>query len=292
MARKLILKAGGERTTLLEAEEATTIAERFATELAENEDASVLAVDLSCRSWSDGAIDVILPFLRSVSKDVKILNLDDCIAGRLTEVGLSVMEKLANTFQESNLIEISLNANAMGPRGLVRVKPLFEGSNLQRLYLCNDGLSAESMEILNEIVLADNGRIAKSLTDLQLDQNMIGVEGAKLVGEFVSECTKLKKFTYVGCRPEPDGTLAICEGLFAMTEKTENPVLCHLDLDDCTIGSGDEDAVAPLSKALSKCRQLCYLSMRGGDLENEGLRRVVAALMESQASLTHLFLGM
>jgi hypothetical protein len=289
---RLILRAGGEREILLEAEEAATIANRFATELAENVGASVHAIDLSGRSWSDGAIDAILPFLRSVSRDVKILNLDDCIAIRATEVGLSVMGKLANAFRESNLIQISLNSNAMGLRGLVRVQPLFEGSNLQQLYLINNGLSAEAMKILNQIVLADNGRIAKSLTVLQLDRSMCGKEGAELVGAFVSECTKLTKFTYVGCRPEPVGTLAICEGLFAMTEKTENPVLWHLDLEDCTIGSGVDDAVEPLSKALSKCRQLCYLNMGSGDLENEGLQRVVAALMESQARLTHLFLGM
>ena len=290
MPTKIILKAGGKRTVVLRAEEASAIVARFTQELARHPDQVVHAFDLSCRSWTKEAIEILAPFLKQHDAAVSCANLDDIIAGRMTDEGLAVTEQLAQAFADSKLIEVSMNDNAMGPRGLSRINLLFN-SPLQRLSFSNCGLSEESMKMLKDAVLGNDGRIAKSLTDLVLDKNMIGKEGSKLVGDFLKSCKQLQYFSYAGCRPEREGSKAICEGIRSLTQDNESVRLRYLNLDDCTIGDSEDDAVQPLSEALAKCPQLRYLNLRSGDTEIGGLEMLVGSLQESGAQLTHLDLG-
>lgn len=289
MSNKIILYVGGKRSAV-ESAEAESIVERFKRESNGN---SVHKVDLSCRQWKRESIDKLAEFLEEHSKSVRYVNLADVIAGLMTEEGLGVTEKLSETFKESNLIEIDLSDNAMGPRGLLRVESLFTNSSLQRLYLSNCGLSAESMGMLNTYLSNDDERIANSLTDLVLDKNMIGVGGAKTVSEFLARCKNLEYFSYNGCRPEEEGTKFICQGLVASTNKNSSPALRRLDLEDCTFGTGedDTDAILPLSEALARCSQLRHLNITDGSLEVDGLKLLVNALTQSKAKLTHLYLG-
>ena len=277
---------------VIQAEQAQEIIDRFRADIASTEGAKLHALDLSCRSWTREAIDVLEPFLKEYGSTLTIVNLDDCIAGRMTDEGLEVMERLARAFSQSpGLIEIGLNDNAMGPRGLIRIEPMLQNISLQRLYLSNCGLSAESMEMLKTSVLANDGRIAKALRELVLDKNMMGIEGAQQVGEFLKHCKNMEYFSYAGCRPQPEGTKSICEGILGSTQDNPKPSYRHLNLDDCTIGESEDDAVGPLSQALKKCSQLSFLSMRSGDLEADGMTMIVDALLESGAHLTDLYLG-
>jgi Ran GTPase-activating protein (RanGAP) involved in mRNA processing and transport len=290
MPTRITLNAGGKRTDVLRAVEARAIVARFTQELARHPDQVAHVFDLSCRSWTIEAIEILAPFLEENGKKVCCANLDDIIAGRMTDEGLAVTERLAQAFANSKLIEVSMNDNAMGPRGLSRINLLFN-SPLQRLYFSNCGLSEESMKMLKDAVLGNDGRIAKSLTDLVLDKNMIGKEGAKLVGDFLKSCRKLQYFSYAGCRPEREGSKAICEGIRDLTQDNDSVRLRHLNLDDCTIGDSEDDAVQPLSEALTKCPQLRYFNLRSGDAEIGGLEMLVRGLQASGAQLTHLDLG-
>jgi Ran GTPase-activating protein 1 len=284
---KISLFVGGKRSSL-DAKGAKDIVERFKRESNGKE---VIKVDLSCRSLKNEAIDQIEPFLQTIAKSVRFVDLADIIAGLMTDEGLQVTERLAKIFEASNLLDIDLSDNAMGPRGLLRVESLFSNSHLQRLYLSNCGLSAESMEMLKISVLKDDGRIAKSLTDLVLDKNMIGVEGAKLVGELLAHCKNLEYFSYNGCRPISDGTTYLCEGIRGLVQDC-TPVLRRIDMEDCTFGEGEEeDAIVPFCEALKKCHQLSQLNMKDGELGVAGLELLVGALNTSKAKLTHLYLG-
>jgi Ran GTPase-activating protein 1 len=283
---KITLFVGGKRSAVLSAE-AKTIVERFELESEGNE---VYKIDMSCRSWKKEAIDQLEPFLKKIAKSVRFVDLADIIAGLMTDEGLHVTKTLAKVFEASDLVEIDLSDNAMGPRGLLRVGSLFTNSNLERLYLSNCGLSAESMGMLKTFFLDDNGRIAKALTELVLDKNMIGVEGAKLVGEFLPHCKNLEYFSYNGCRPIKEGTKHLCEGIDGLATDCQ-PVLRRIDMEDCTFGSGEDDAIFPFSKALKKCHQLQNLNMKDGDLEQNGLELLVGALKTARVKLTHLYLG-
>jgi hypothetical protein len=290
---KVVLKAGGIRTNLLAAEESTEIVSRFAKQI--SVDGSVpFAIDLSCRSWGKEAVAVLVEFFlnNNVSQNVVFLNLADCIASRPTDEGLEVMQQLATALADSSkLIEIDLSDNAMGPRGLSPVKALLDNHSIERLYLSNCGFSFESMEFLRDSIQLNDGQMAKSLTELILDRNMIGVDGAKVVGDFLKDCQNLQLFSYAGCRPGPKGTKAICDGIEGLA--AEGSQLRHIDLDDCSLGQGQEndDAVLPLSRALKNSPQLTFLSMRDGDLGVTGVELVVEALLESKAKLVHLVLG-
>lgn len=74
--------------------------------------------------------------------------------------------------------------------------------------------------------------------------------------------------------------------IHALTQDNESVRLRHLNLDDCTIGDSEDDAVQPLPEALAKCPQLRYLNLRSG-----GLEILVGGLQASGAQLTHLDLG-
>ena len=200
------------------------------------------------------------------------------------------MESLAHAFSNSPLVELELSDNALGERGLTRLTPLLNGHSLQRIYLSNCGLSLASMETLRDAVLGNEGKMAKTLEEIVLDRNMIGVQGAAVVREFLKECTNLQLISYRGCRPDREGTKYICQALDELTAAGDSK-LRHIDMDDTTIGSDDDSGVVPLSKALSRSRWLTYLKIPDGGLQAEGMQMVADALQESDAKLTYLHLG-
>eukprot|EP00980_Cylindrotheca_fusiformis_P003190 scaffold721_cov131-Cylindrotheca_fusiformis.AAC.80 len=285
---KLALIVGGPRVAV-EREEAVSMNETFQRE---SQGRTVHKIDLSCRQWKRESLDVLVPLLQSVRDSVQFLNLADVIAGLNTEVGLGVTQLLAKLFEESDLLEINLSDNAMGPRGLKLSEAFFTNSSLRRLYLSNCGLSAESMTMLETYFLNDNGRIANSLTDLVLDRNMVGAKGAEIVGKFLPCLKNLQYFSFNGCRPDAEGTQFLCTGLMNLTKDSTHS-LCHIEMEDCTFGTGDEntDAVIPFCKSIEKCSQLQQLNVAEGMLEIDGLKLLVDALKKSKAKLTHLNLS-
>lgn len=283
------LIAGGERSSVT-VEEAQDILDRFRQESDSDE---VVSVDLSCRQWNQDALDVIEPFLKVIAGSVHTVKFDDIIAGLMTDEGLSVTEKLADVFLESKLTFVDLSDNAMGPRGLGRVGSLFANSYVESLFLNNCGLGEASMTQLTEYLTADDGRIAKSLRSLELDRNMIGVGGAKEVGNFLPLCTNLEHFSYNGCRPSKEGTSYICQGIYGLSLARPDIALTYISLEDCSFGDGsdEDDGIIAFSKGLQQCVNLRYLNMRDGAIETDGMALLVDALDASSAKLTHLMLG-
>lgn len=149
------------------------------------------------------------------------------------------------------------------------------------------------MDMLKTYFSNDDGRIANTLTELVLDKNMIGVEGAKTVGKFLPSLKKLEYFSYNGCRPTEEGTKYLCEGLFNLTKDSSSSSLQRIDMEDCTFGTGEdeEDAILPFSKTLTKCSQLRHLNITDGGLEVGGIQRLTSALTEAKTKLSHLNLG-
>jgi Ran GTPase-activating protein (RanGAP) involved in mRNA processing and transport len=175
----------------------------------------------------------------------------------------------------------------------VRSESLFTNSSLERLYLSNCGLPAEGMNMLNKYFSSGDGRIASTLTELVLDKNMIGVEGSKIVGEFLPTLKNLEYFSYNGCRPTEVGTKYVCDGLFNLTSGSSSSPLRRIEMEDCTFGDGEEesDAILPFSAALTKCSQLRHLNITDGGLEVGGIERLTSALTNARVRLSHLYLG-
>lgn len=278
------LYAGGKRERVQEGE-----AQRFVERWTREKGASnkVIRVDISCRSWAQPAFDIIRPFLETIAKDVKYAAFADIIASLLTEEGLAVTEALAKTFANAPLADLDLSDNAMGPRGLVLVEPMIVNAPLKRLYLRNCGLSFESMGLLKGWFTANDNRIANQLTDLVIDRNMFGEDGAKEVKEILAHCKRLEYFSCLGCRVRT-GAIHLAQGLEAMVEGTNHAALYRLDIDDCTF---DEEGCAAIANALGKCSRLTRLALPDAGCEIDGLKLIVDALTTSGAKLTHLDLG-
>lgn len=281
---KIPLVAGGKREKVTK-ERAEQLVARWTRE---TEDADgVCKVDISCLSWCKEAFDIIKPFLETISKDVKYAAFADIIAGLMTDEGLAVTEGVAQIFAKSPLIDIDLSDNAMGPRGLSRVESMIANAPLQRLYLGNCGLSYESMILLRDWVTADNNRIANSLEDLLLDRNMMGAEGAREVGEILSQCKNLKYFSYLGCRIQ-GGTIHLAHGLKNLVQNCQQPALCRLEIDDGNFGESESSAYVPLAEALESCTKMQRLELTDSHMELTGLTRVLEALTTAGVSMTHL----
>jgi Ran GTPase-activating protein (RanGAP) involved in mRNA processing and transport len=291
----IVLNVPGDRDVRISQVEAMEIVARW---LEQGEGSIIRAVDLSGRSWSTEASQVVSSFLsnRVSSAIITSVSLADCIAGLNAEEGRYVLALLTKPFASSKLIDINLRDNSLGWIGMGCIKPLFYGANrLQSLDLSNCGLGSDSMKLLKSIILADGGRIASSLTKIILDRNAIGPNGSKHVGAFLSQCRKLQTFSFAGCNAETSGTKRICQALLRITGGQDplrrNSKLLHLDLSDNSIGRFDSDPIVPLCYAITNCKQLRYLNLSGGDLLPDGLMNVLTALVFSKTWLTDLNLG-
>jgi Ran GTPase-activating protein (RanGAP) involved in mRNA processing and transport len=175
---------------------------------------------------------------------------------------------------------------------LERAQAFFANSSLRRLFLSNCGLSAEGMTMLNTYFMNDDGRVANTLRELVLDRNMVGADGAEIVGEFLPSLKNLEYFSFNGCRPKTEGTLFLSKGLMNLTKGSDHS-LRRIDMEDCTFGEGEEDtdAIFPLCKAIARCSQLQSLNIADGALEISGIKLLVSALEEGGAKLTQLNLS-
>lgn len=289
---EITLKAGGERTKVEEAE-AKEIAERFQTEIGNQDNAVVTTVDLSCRAWPRPSLECLRPVLTQVVATVTTLKIDDIIASLPTEEGLQSLEFFADVFSSSNVVEIDLADNALGSRGDQVLLPLFRLPSLAQLSLENCGMSKEVTESL--LTSISN----KPLTHLKLGRNQIGPEGAAHVQSLIAECPTLEAFYYNGCRPLKQGTRFILQGLATMAEAIPTTALVELNFHDCTFGD-DEDAdeenasaIDNLTLVLLKSPSLKILNLQDGEIGAEGLESILQALVNSGAAqgLVSLALG-
>lgn len=287
MTKKITLTAGGARAgvTIAGAQE---MLDGFERTVNRYDDAVVHTLNLSCKQWPRESLEVLRPFFVRIAPHVEILKIDDIIAGLpTTEQGLATLAFFSEVFSESPVMELVLDDNALGTRGITVLQPLLQAPTLQRLYLDNTGLSEQ---VMTDLSLALQP-VAANLTAVSLGRNQIGPVGAGILAATLQQCVKLQYFSYHGSRPLSGGTLVLCQGLAILTET--NHGLVYLNLDDCTFGTGEgeDDAVFCLAEILSRSPALTTLIVRDGELQVPGVRKVLNALIESKAVLHHLDLG-
>jgi Ran GTPase-activating protein (RanGAP) involved in mRNA processing and transport len=279
----IVLKAGGPRTLVSESE-AEAIRDRFTKQLS-NAATYCWKLDLSCRAWTVPTLKIVLDttLLSKIVPTVQVLRLDDIIASLETEQGLAVFEYVSQVFANTpHLHTLNMNDNAIGTRGVDMLAPLFTSlPALHSLHFENCGMSAEVAEHFCDSLLS----IASRLTSLSLGRNQMGIDGAKAIGTLVQECLQLQHFRYDGSRPLREGTQFLCRGLKRMTEKQANGTtqLVTLDLNDCHLGSGDDnddeedaDPIIDLVWVLERSPFLQTLIVRDAELEVPGLERILS----------------
>lgn len=207
-------------------------------------------------------------------------DLSDIIAGRPEAEGLAVYEALSATLSKKHLHEIDLSDNALGPKGVASCTAMLtEQDSLERAYFTTNGLSAEAMESLAELLLYRGPDAPTKLTVLHFFNNMSGDGGAKAAGAILAQSPSMANFRFSSTRGGVEGGLAIAAGL----AKSGTTSMVALDLNDNTFGPKFGAAIAPVLVANPG-----FVELNLGDisLEDEGVAAVCRALASSGSRRT------
>jgi len=265
------------------------------------------SIILSDKSYTYEAAAEISSFLTStqefnpsIASGITVADVSDVIASRMEKEGLQVLTSLSDAFSCSKLIEVDLSDNALGSKGITACATLLGGSatidSLERLSLCNNGLSEKSMEEIAEILtskLSSSSCIASRLTKLHFFNNMSGDGGCTSFANILNSCTQLRDVRFSSTRANAKGSEVFIKAMEVLAYsandsgtasgyKLDN--LTRLDLADNTF----RNCGKIVAKALSRCSNLVHLNLKDCVFDEAGVRSVCSALLESRCPLTHL----
>eukprot|EP00592_Proboscia_alata_P003522 CAMPEP_0194373076 /NCGR_PEP_ID=MMETSP0174-20130528/21500_1 /TAXON_ID=216777 /ORGANISM="Proboscia alata, Strain PI-D3" /LENGTH=481 /DNA_ID=CAMNT_0039151953 /DNA_START=54 /DNA_END=1499 /DNA_ORIENTATION=- len=302
------LIAPGPREVVSE-ERAVEIVIEWKAQIKSASSSSVETVVLTNKSYTAEAASVIATFLteklsdldgKSVADGVKVADLSDMIASRMEKEGLQVLTTICNAFEGSNLDEVDLSDNAMGSKGISACSSVLQGqtSSLKRLSMCNNGLSADSMDEVADILTGVSGDnhensenascICDNLTKINFYNNMSGDGGCKAFARILKKCGSSKALSdirFSGTRAGRPGSLHVSEALKSIADSGSLEKLTRLDLADNTFGT---EGAANLSSVFSKCPHLTYVNLRDCILNDEGANAICKSLWSIGAPLVHL----
>ena len=221
---------------------------------------------LSNKSFSEGAARIIASALQERCQTVTVADLSDIIAGKSEEEALEVLRIICDSLGGCALVDLNLSDNALGRPGVLACQAVLSGKALQKLYVCNDGLSAEAAETLHEILAKDGMPV---LSVFHFYNNMSGDGGAVAVANIVRACPQLVDFRFSATRSQRPGCNAVAQALTTLNSLTS------LDLCDCMFAG---EAAVHLSKALESQTALTMLNLRDAGLGEEGISAVIRAL--------------
>ena len=148
-------------------------------------------------------------------------------------------------------------------------------NNIQKLYMCNDGLSAESCVLMSEILLG-HGSCA-TLKVLNFYNNMSGSVGGTAIAEIVKACPVLEDFRFSATRCMAEGCMSLAKAFATRT------TLKRVDVSDNSFGA---EAAAELAESLKLNVGLEYINLRDDGLSAKGTKAVLKALSEGARSKT------
>ena len=166
----------------------------------------------STKSFDVASAKIAAGYIEKMT-NLKIADLSDFIAGRETSIGLEVLNIISTALSKTELVELDLSENALGPRGIESCKPLLASKEtLARLSFCNDGLSAEACESIRDLLLFRGLDQPTNLTHLRFHNNMSGSGGAIAIADIVKNSPSLKVFELSSTRCGRDGgeKLSLC----------------------------------------------------------------------------------
>jgi Ran GTPase-activating protein 1 len=279
----LTLSNPGDRNQVVSLELAQALTKRWEIELADASTTTnnIEILDLSCRVYPPASAAHICDFLQDKVANLRIALLNDIIASLPTDQGLATLEKINALLKKSPISELNLDDNALGIRGVELLCGILSRPTLQIVSIRNDGLSAESMPIIGAALAMKDPVTGKcaldNLKEVNVYNNMIGVEGAAETGRILVKCASLEKLQYEGCRAGPEGTMALVQGLVeaATVEKFTSMKSLTLEL---SLGMNDDDPVAVFCQALKTYTKLEHLKLYDCSLEGAGCSMVLQSL--------------
>lgn len=92
------------------------------------------------------------------------MNLSDIYSGIETEEAQYVLEEINKCLSSKELKELDYSDNALGPLGIKSCEVVLKNMrSLEKLMLCNDGLSGDAIRILSEIMCEEKHPNLKTL---------------------------------------------------------------------------------------------------------------------------------
>ena len=177
------------------------------------------------------------------------------------------------------LEEVNVSDNAIGFKGIDSIRNLLSGKRIQRLFMCNNGMSAEAVDSVAHILLSDK---CPPLKLFHFYNNMSGNGGAKAIASIIRSCPELTDLRFSATRSSAEGCIAIAEAIGTLTGLT------RLDLSDNAFTAKGGIALA---KALKGQSQLRHLNLRDAGIEEGGVTRLYDSLSTSDLPLTYLDLS-
>jgi Ran GTPase-activating protein 1 len=172
---------------------------------------------------------------------LQILDMSDIIAGRPEEEALAVMLTICEAVDTEELVELNVSDNAIGFKGVDSIHSVIStAKKIERLFLCNNGMSAEAAQLVADCLLRGG---CPPLTLLHFYNNMSGNAGAAAIASIVSACPALTDFRFSATRASSAGCISIASAVGKLT------ALTRLDLSD---NSFSAEAAVLLAAALTK----------------------------------------
>lgn len=278
----------------------------------------VKRVVLSNKAYAAAASEVLYNFFTrstnggvgspSIASGVTELDMSDTIASLPEDEALQVLAQLSGAFEHANLAEVDLGDNDMGLKGINACRGALrcQTGSLERLSLCNMGLSSEAMEEVANILTGcgageasegtdqdasagDGAIVCERLTSLRFYNNMSGPGGCESFARILHRCTStLTDIRFGMTRAGEEGSAVIAAALDELGDNVGN--LRRLDLSDNTFR---EASSVVLCRALTRCGNLVRLNLRDCclDDESEGTARVCHAIFGGSMELEHLDLS-
>ncbi|KAK8794750.1 hypothetical protein WA158_001731 [Blastocystis sp. Blastoise] len=237
-------------------------------------------IKLSTKTFNEDAAKIIGQEIIKM-KNLKKADLSDTISGLSNEDAQKTLEIFVESLKDHDLNLLDLSDNALGPEGVEILKKLIVNKNeLTEILLINDGLSADSCKIITNIF---KETAPMTLKKLHFHNNMSGNDGAIAISEALSCTPSLEDFRWSCTRTGEEGALALSRALGSL------PHLKKLYIGDNYFGESCGDL---LYDAIRTMNQLEELILSDISLEDEGIQRVLEALIESHAPITKLNLSL
>ncbi|GMH57611.1 hypothetical protein TrRE_jg12927 [Triparma retinervis] len=221
------------------------------------------------------------------------LNLADVIAGRHEDEGLEILDTFTKAASETmkDLEMVDLSDNAMGLKGISKSRVVIDTfrSTIRELYMCNDGLSHQSMKEVREIVTSP---VCLQFRTLHFFNNMSGDEGCREWAAIIagqSTPGMMEDIRFSGTRAGKEGSVCIAKALEDKLQVFNN--LRKLDLADNTFSEGEGgDAIASFFSKGS-FGKLEYLNLRDCAMGDKVGKEVLAGLKGNTGALKVLDLS-
>lgn len=269
MHTAITLSNPGDRDEKMTVELAEALIDSWKSQM-EGRDVVVETLDLSCRVYPLEVAKLLCEYLQDHVSFVRHAILNDIIASLVTEEGLAVLKLFNDLLKDSPLVTLNLSDNALGIRGIELFPDLISKQTLTSFSMENDGISHESMVFLRENLST------VALKELFIYNNMIGVDGARETGKILARCQSLQVFRYEGCRPQPEGTMALLDGLKTTTDKTQPAQLTTLYLEGTLSDISSRKKLCQILRRVSP--SLSKLRLYDCSLERPGCSLVLDAL--------------